>query len=170
MPNDRIFWVFPISKFYGNRKATPLGKEFSSFWAWWAATGLPPWRQVALEMTGRRSGRIHRLAVVTARHEGRDYLVSMLGECEWVKNVRAHPEAWIVSGRRRKVTLAEVPIDQRAPIIRDYLRRAPGARPHIGLDANASLADCTRAAPHHPVFEIVYDDTPWSRPGGPGVT
>ena len=40
-------------------------------------------------MKGRRTGRPYTLAVVVAKHEGQQYLVSMLGECELVKNVRA---------------------------------------------------------------------------------
>jgi hypothetical protein len=70
-------------------RATALGRAFSRFWAAWAALGLPPRRQVALEVKGRRTGRPHRLAVVVARHEGQEYLVSMVGDGEWVKNVRA---------------------------------------------------------------------------------
>ena len=57
----------------------------------------------------------------------------MLGDCEWVKNVRTQGEAYIISGRRRKARFEEVPVEGRAPIIKEYLRLAPGARPHIGL-------------------------------------
>jgi len=57
----------------------------------------------------------------------------MLGDCEWVKNVRTQGEAYIIRGRRRKARFEEVPVEGRAPIIKEYLRLAPGARPHIGL-------------------------------------
>jgi hypothetical protein len=159
-----VFGIIPLSRFYQSGKATALGKAFSRFWAAWASLGLPPWRQVGLEVKGRRTARPHSLAVVVARHEGRRYLVSMLGECEWVRNVRAaQGEAHIVGLRRRKVRLDEVPVEDRGPIIKEYLRLAPGARPHIGLGANATLADCQKVAPNHPVFRIIYRNAPGRR-------
>jgi F420H(2)-dependent quinone reductase len=85
----KTFGIIPVSCFYKRGRATGLGKAFSSFWSWWASLGLPPRRQVGLEVKGRRTGRPHTLALVIAGHEGEQYLVSMLGECEWVKNVRA---------------------------------------------------------------------------------
>ena len=85
----------------------------------------------------------------------------MVGEGEWVKNVRAAGgEAYLLSGRRRKVSLQEVPVDQRAPIIQEFVRLAPGGRPHIGLGTTATLSDCEKVAPSFPVFRIVYPDAP----------
>ena len=133
MSSRRTFGVIPISYFYQSGRATALGRSFSRFWAAWASLGLPPRRQVGLEVKGRRTGRPHTLAVVVAGYQGEWYLVSMLGECEWVKNVRTQGEAYIISGRRRKARFEEVPVEGRAPIIKEYLRLAPGARPHIGL-------------------------------------
>ncbi|MBU6424261.1 MAG: nitroreductase family deazaflavin-dependent oxidoreductase [Chloroflexota bacterium] len=133
-----------------------MGRGLSRFWAAWASLGLPPYRQVQLEVKGRRTGRPHRLALVVARYQGQEHLVSMLGEGEWVKNVRAAGcEAFIVSGRRRKVSLQEVPVAERAPIIQEFLRRAPGGRPHLGLGANATLAECEGVASTTPVFRVV---------------
>jgi hypothetical protein len=152
-PGQRIFGM-PLSWAYRGDRATGFGRAASRFWAAWAALGLPPWRQVGLELTGRKTGRRHRLAVVIAEHEGQRYLVSMLGECEWVRNARAGGDAWIVTARRRKVRLEEIPVPARVPIIREYLRLAPGARPHIGLGKRASLEECARVAPRHPVFRI----------------
>ena len=114
MPSLKTFGTIPVSWFYKSRKATGLGKAFSRFWSAWASFGLPPRRQVALEVKGRRTGRPHTVALVIAGYEGEHYLVSMLGECEWVKNVRASGEAHIIGGRRRKVKLEEVPIERRA--------------------------------------------------------
>lgn len=163
MASPKIFGIIPVSCFYKSGRATRLGKAFSRFWSAWASFGLPPGRQVGLEVKGRRTGRPHTVAVVIAGYEGGHYLVSMLGECEWVKNVRVSGEAHIISGGRRKVGLEEVPIERRAPIIKEYLRLAPGGRPHIGLGTTATLADCQRVAPHHPVFLILYQNGPSQR-------
>jgi hypothetical protein len=160
MPSLKTFGTIPVSWFYKSRRATGLGKSFSRFWSAWASLGLPPRRQVGLEVKGRRTGRRHTVALVITGYEGEQYLVSMLGECEWVRNVRASGEAQIISGRRRKVKLEEVPIERRAPIIKEYIRVAPGGRPRIGLGTTATLADCQRVASNHPVFRILYQNGP----------
>jgi hypothetical protein len=116
------FGAFLLSRFYRGSNAIALGKAFSHFWATWASFGLPPWRQVGLELKGRRTGHPRLTAMVIAKYAGAEYLVSMLGECEWVRNARAQDAAWIISRKRRKVRLEEVPVDLRAPIIKEYLR------------------------------------------------
>ncbi len=155
MREARVFGLLPLRLFYEGDHATVLGKAFSSFWAGWSALGLPSYGMIRLETVGRKSGKVHALAVVVAHWCGESFLVSMLGECAWVRNVRAHPEVVLFRYRRRRVRLEEVPVAQRAPIIQAYLRVAPGARPHIGLRADASLADCEQVAASHPVFRIV---------------
>jgi hypothetical protein len=151
---SKVLGLIPLSRFYHGRKATRLGRIFSRFWAGWSALGLPSFRMVELELTGRKSGRPIRLAVVLVNLANREYLVSMLGECAWVGNARASPNAAIVRGHRRPVRLEEVPVGERAPIIQAFLRAAPGGRPHIGLGADASLAACEAVAARHPVFKI----------------
>src|SRR6516165_4319821 len=160
MPSFKTFGTITVSWCYKSGRATGLGKSISRFWSWWASLGLPPYRQVGLEVKGRRTGRRHTVALVIAGYQREHYLVSMLGECEWVKNVRASGEAHIISGRRRKVRLEEVPVERRAPIIKEYIRLAPGGRSHIGLGTTATLADCQRVASNHPVFRILYQNEP----------
>jgi hypothetical protein len=60
-------------------------------------------------------------------------------------------------GRARRRLLVEVPVDERAPIIRRYLEVAPGARPHIPVDRTAPLPDFERVAARVPVFAVVPD-------------
>jgi hypothetical protein len=150
----KVFGLIPLSKFYQGRRATPLGRRFSHFWAAWSALGLPSFRMVQLELHGAKTGRLIRLAVVPVICAGQQYLVSMLGECAWVRAARANPEAVLVKFRRRRVRLREIPVDQRAAIIQTFLRLAPGGRPHIGLPAEASIAACEAVAARHPVFGV----------------
>src|SRR5579864_5190287 len=109
-----------------------------------------------LEVTGRKSGRTISLPVVLAIVAGRRYLVSMLGEnAQWVQNVRAAGgKAVLRSGGREEVQLEEVPAGQRAPILKAYLRRAPGARPHVPVNKDAALAEFQRVAAEFPVFRL----------------
>ena len=107
-----------------------------------ASTGIAANYLETLEVTGRKSGRIFSLPVVLAVVDGQRYLVSMLGDnVSWVQNVRAASgRAVLRSGGREKVQLEEVPAEQRAPILKVYLRRAPGARPHLSVKKDATLA------------------------------
>ncbi|HEX6121534.1 MAG TPA: nitroreductase/quinone reductase family protein, partial [Ktedonobacterales bacterium] len=111
---------------------------------------------VTLEVTGRTSGQVVSLPVAIAVVDGQRYLVSMLGDnVQWVKNVRAAGgRAVIRSGGREEVRLEEVPIDERAPILKAYLRRAPGARAHVPVSQHAPLAEFERIAGAYPVFHV----------------
>jgi hypothetical protein len=57
--------------------------------------------------------------------------------------------------RREQVRLEEVPVDQRAPILKAYLKRAPGARPHLPVNKDAPLAEFEAVAAAYPVFRVV---------------
>jgi deazaflavin-dependent oxidoreductase (nitroreductase family) len=122
-----------------------------------ASTGVTSNYMVNLEVTGRKSGRTISLPVVVAIVEGQRYLVSMLGEdVNWVQNVRAAGgQAVLHSGGREEIQLDEVPVEQRAPILKAYLQRAPGARPHVPVNKNATLAEFQRVAAAFPVFRVV---------------
>ena len=110
-----------------------------------------------LEVIGRKSGRTFSLPVVIAIVDEQRYLVSMLGEnVSWVQNVRAAGgKAVLRSGSREPVQLEEVPVGQRAPILKAYLHRAPGARPHVPVNKDAPLADFEKIAPAFPAFRVV---------------
>ena len=94
--------------------------------------------------------------MVIAVVEGQRYLVSMLGEnVSWVQNVRAAGgRAVLRSGAREHVQLEDVPVGQRAPLLKTYLLRAPGARPHIPVNKDAPLAEFEKIAASFPVFRV----------------
>ena len=125
-------------------------------WAAASAAGIWPRRAAALEVGGRRSGRVISFPVVIADHEGERYLVAMLGEqTNWVRNLRAAGgQATLRHGRREAVHLQEVSAGARPAILRRYLAVAPGARPHIPVDRHASLQELEEVAPQFPVFRI----------------
>jgi deazaflavin-dependent oxidoreductase (nitroreductase family) len=121
-----------------------------------ASSGVASNYLVTLEVTGRKSGRTASLPMVIAVVDGQRYLVSMLGEnVQWVHNVRAScGRAVLRSGAPEEIQLEEVPIDQRAPILRAYLQRAPGAPPHMPVNKDASLAEFHKIAAAYPVFRL----------------
>src|SRR5205814_8375571 len=108
---------------------------------------------------GRTSGRTVSLPVVVAEVSGQQYLVSMLGEnVRWVDNGRAGGGRAVLQRHgREQVLLEEVPADQRAPILKAYLQRAPGARPHVPVNKDASLAEFEKIVTAFPVFQVVKD-------------
>jgi len=134
-----------------------LAKAVNRCWAAIHALGIAPNRLVTLEVRGRRSGRRIRLPLVVAVVEGERYLVSMLGpDVDWVRNVKAAGgNAALVHGRREEVRLEEVPAERRAPVLKEYWERAPGARPHLPVQKSAVLADFEQIAPQTPVFRVV---------------
>jgi hypothetical protein len=150
-------WYSPKRWMYRGGRPRGLARAMNGLSAWMYARGILTLGVGAtLEVRGRSSGRTTTLPVVVAEHEGARYLVSMLGEhAGWVRNVRAAGgEATLLFGTRQAVRLVEVPVAERAPIIKRYLAVAPGARPHIPVDRHAPLADFERVAPDHPVFRI----------------
>jgi hypothetical protein len=126
-------------------------------WAAVASTGVTSNIMETLETTGRTSGKTILQPMVVAVVDGQRYLVSMLGEnVNWVKNVRsAGGKAALRSGSREEIQLEEVPAEKRAPILKEYLKRAPGGRPHIPVDKDAPLEDFEKVAADFPVFRIV---------------
>jgi hypothetical protein len=142
--------------YYRDGRATRAGIAFARFWTSLSRFGLTPPFVVSLETIGSRSGQRRAVPMVVARYEGHDYLVSMLGErSPWVHNVRASGgRAWLRRGHLRAVHLVEVPVPERAPIIRAYLRLAAGARPHIPIATDAPLDAFEAVAGAYPVFRI----------------
>ncbi len=119
--------------------------------------GMPPWFIVTLETKGRRSGRVRSNVLILTEWTGQRYAVSVLGDrSDWVRNVRAADgQAVIRHGRRRRVRLEEVPAEERAPVLKAYLKWALGARHIFQVSHKAPVEEFERIAARHPVFRIV---------------
>jgi hypothetical protein len=141
---------------YVGGRGNAVARRFARFWALVLGTGLLPRRWVTLEVVGRRTGRMTRFPLGMADWQGHWYLVSMLGNrCNWVRNVRAAGGlVTIRHGRSHNRRLVEVPVHHRAPILKRYLEKVPGARPHVPVDPKASLAEFEEIAEHYPVFRV----------------
>ncbi len=142
---------------YAGGHGNATARRFSRCWARVFDLGVLPRRWVTLEVTGRRSGQTRRFPLGMADWEGRWYLVPMLGErCQWVQNVRAAGGRAVIR-RRRAVPcrLVELPEAERPAILRRYLLKVPGARPHIPLRPDAPAADFAAIAARYPVFLVI---------------
>jgi hypothetical protein len=143
---------------YRGRRPNWIARLMNRLDAAVAATGIAAkYGAITLDVIGRTSGRIISLPLVMVVVDGQRYVASMLGDdVQWVKNVRAAGgRAVLRSGRREEVRLEEIPTELRAPILKTYLRHAPGARAHIPVDKDAPLSTFAQIAPAYPVFHIV---------------
>ena len=121
------------------------------------ALGIAPNYLVTLEVVGRRSGRPILFPLVMVIVNGQRYLVSMLGaDVAWVRNLRAADgRAVLRHGRTERVRLEEIPVEERGPVLKAYVKRAPGARPHLGVDRDVSLEELEAMAARIPVFRVL---------------
>jgi polyisoprenoid-binding protein YceI len=152
-------WPFSadgLRAMYRGGRAGPGARRYARLWAAVFGLGLMPKRWVTLEVAGRRSGRVVRFPLGMASLDGRWYLVPMLGEqCNWVQNVRAASGRAALRHRRAVACrLVEVPVSERAPVIKRSLEQVPGARPHIPVSRRAPVADFEAIAPRYPVFKV----------------
>lgn len=142
--------------FYRNWHPTRLGKLMTRALAWMSGAGLTPSILLTLQVRGRRSGRLHNTVLVVTEHEGRRYLVSMLGEgSDWVRNIRAADgEAFVKRGKSHPVQLTEIPSGERARILKAYCQVATSGREHFPVPHDAPLSDFDAVAERYPVFRI----------------
>jgi len=142
---------------YRDGRPHALARTLNRGWAVMQGWGLAPDSLVTLEVEGRRSGRPISFPLVIAVVDGERYLVSMLGnDAAWVRNVEAAGgHATLRERHAAPVRLESVAIEARAPIIKAYLARAPGARPHIEVHPDAPIEAFAAIAARIPVFRVL---------------
>jgi hypothetical protein len=87
--------------------------------------GLPIGSQHILSIPGRKSGKLYSMPVSLLTVAGRRYICTV-GETGWVKNARVSGWGLLVRGRRQeRVALVELPVGERAPILREFPRQVP---------------------------------------------
>src|SRR5438067_4758705 len=121
-----------------------------------------------LSVPGRKSGTLRSTPVSTLTVDGRRYIIGGLESADWVKNARAAGWGILAQGRtKERVRLIELPVAQRAPILRAFPREVPHGvqffQQLYGLPKDpAALPDSFAAlASRCPVFRI--DPMPASR-------
>lgn len=141
---------------YRGGRPNKLTKIVNRGWAIFHSLGIFPDYLVTLEVVGRQSGKIISFPLALTVMNGERYLVSMLGEeTNWVRNVRAAKgKARLIHGISEQVLLEEVDASQRAPVLKKFLRLAPGARPHIPVSKDAPIAEFEKIAVKYPVFRV----------------
>lgn len=150
----QMFWVLK-QWLYSGKRPNWIARTLNRGIAKSASKNISPDGVVALEVIGRKSGRIVTFPLVMTVVDGQRYLASMLGESQWVRNVRtADGRAVLRSGGYEEVQLTEIPATERALILKAYLQAAPGARPHVAVDMDAPIEEFEKVAADYPVFRV----------------
>lgn len=139
-----------------------LARAMNRGWAAVHSLGIAPNYLVTLEVKGRRSGRTISFPLAMTVVDSERYLVSMLGnDASWVRNLRAaNGYAVLRHGRTERVRLETVEVEQRPRVLKAYLKRTPGAQPHIPVDKDAPLEAFAAVAAQIPVFRVVTASSP----------
>lgn len=143
-------------------------RRLNKFGVLLTSIGLGPRDAVALTVAGRTTGRPRRIPILKTTVAGSDYLVSLAGEAEWVRNVRhASGRVTIRRGWKRSALLEEAALADRTDIIIAYLaaaeRRSSDAsyakqvRFYFGLGPDFTRDEVSAIAEHYPVFRVTYE-------------
>lgn len=110
-----------------------------------------------LEVRGRASGEPRRTPVNLLSFEGQRYLVAPRGNTQWVRNLRASGEGLLLVGPRSEhFTATELSEDEKAPVLRAYLKRWKFEVGVFfdGVGPDSDEQELRRIAPRHPVFRL----------------
>jgi deazaflavin-dependent oxidoreductase (nitroreductase family) len=110
-----------------------------------------------LEVRGRSSGQPRRTPVNLLTFEGERYLVAPRGETQWARNLRVSGEGRLLVGKRSEsFTATELGDDEKAPVLRAYLKRWKFEVGVFfdGVGPDSSEEELRGAAPKHPVFRL----------------
>jgi hypothetical protein len=79
-----------------------------------------------LSAPGRKSGKLRTTPVSPLKVAGERYVIAGLEGADWVKNVRIAGWGILARGREQeRVNLVELPLQERAPILREFPNRVP---------------------------------------------
>jgi len=130
--------------------------------------GVPLGPNTTVRMRGRLSGRVLDVPLAIMEFRDRRFIIGTFGETNWVRNLRASPEAEVKVGSRfEPVRAVELDRAESLTFFREkipaYLREMPLALRIFGalflrLAAPEMLKDPELAAARHPVFELLPAD------------
>jgi deazaflavin-dependent oxidoreductase (nitroreductase family) len=112
--------------------------------------GLAGRHTYILTVRGRKTGRAYSTPVRLIE-DGERWLVAPYGEVGWVRNARAAGKVDIRrAGRSETLRIEEIPSDQSAPVLQQYLKRVTAVRPFFDVTPDSPLEDFVSEASRHP--------------------
>ncbi|MFF9815541.1 nitroreductase family deazaflavin-dependent oxidoreductase [Streptomyces sp. NPDC014006] len=125
--------------------------------AWLTRRGVSVWGSRVLAVRGRKSGQWRTTPVNLLTIAGAQYLVAPRGHVQWTHNMRAAGGGELRLGKQvDEFTATEVADDDKAPILRAYLKRwkAEVGVFFNGVGPDSPESELRRIAPDHPVFRV----------------
>jgi len=110
-----------------------------------------------LSVPGRKSGGMQTTPVSPMSLEGRRYIVAGLEGADWVKNARASGRGVLARGRKEeRVRLVELPVGERAAVLRAFPGKVPGGVPFFRqlYGISGTPEEFAALAPRCPVFRV----------------
>ena len=110
-----------------------------------------------LSVPGRKSGKMRTTPISPLTVDGRRYIVAGLEGADWVRNARAAGWGILARGRKEEwVSLVELPVEERAFILREFPRKVPHGvqffRQLYGVSGDPE--EFAALAPRCPVFRV----------------
>ena len=109
-----------------------------------------------LSIPGRKTGKMRSTPVSMLHVNGQRYVVTGF-DTQWVKNARKVGKGMLARGRKKEqVVLVELPVEERAPILREFPRQVPHGVQFFEklLNLPADPEAFAAAAPRCPVFRL----------------
>ena len=132
---------------------------FNRIVAFFTRVGISVAGSRVLEVNGRKSGEPRRTPVNLLDYEGERYLVAPRGNTQWVRNLRVAGTGRLFLGRRAQTfTAIEVPVEDRSPILRAYLKKWKWEVGQFfeGVGPDAPDEDVARIAAARPIFKLAF--------------
>jgi deazaflavin-dependent oxidoreductase (nitroreductase family) len=107
-----------------------------------------------LSVPGRKSGKMRTTPIYVLRYEAERWLVAGYAGSDWVKNVRAAGWCRFIHDRteERVGVVEEEDLAVRARVLREFVRKAPGAKRGYSISADAPIEAFASIVHEHPIF------------------
>ena len=110
-----------------------------------------------LSVPGRKSGRLLTTPVSPLTVAGERYIVAIFDDTDWARNARSAGWGILAHGRKReRVTLSELPVEERGPVLRAVPREVPQSARYLreGYGIRDDPEAYAALAPQCPVFRV----------------
>jgi len=104
-----------------------------------------------LRVQGRSSGKVYEVPIRIAAFEHKRYIISLLGDSQWSRNLRSAGAAELVAGKTiEPIHAIEIQNQEKAAFLRWYCQQPAFA----GRIQVAAPEDIDRISPNYPVFRL----------------
>lgn len=147
----RLFRTLPVMRLFNRvvatllRRGTDLSADFGGM--------------QLLTVPGRKSGKPRTIPLMVFNWDNERWLLSTLGEVNWVRNLREAGHATLSASRGEepeRISVVEVPSSEAARLIRDTIAKFPAVvQSNFDVKPGEPMEAFEREATRHPTFRIV---------------